>query len=66
MQRLLAREAKTRDIHQRSDKIVEGILKKRGEATCSTDEREEIITNVINDIKPIQEEHMLVQQPIGL
>lgn len=65
IQRVLAKEAKIADITLRADKIVTGVLKKKEKSTCTEEERNEIISNVTKEIKPIQEEQMLVQQPIG-
>jgi len=64
IQRVLAKEAKIADITLRADKIVTGVLKKKEKSTCTEEERNEIISNVTKEIKPIQEEQMLVQQPI--
>ena len=50
----------------RSDEIVKGIIGKKGSSGSITPEQKEaVLDDVLNKIQPIQEQHMLVQQPIG-
>ncbi|XP_067933938.1 tRNA-splicing endonuclease subunit Sen34-like [Watersipora subatra] len=64
-QRKLACENKKQEILSHADAIVVGVMKKRDQVEPSTTkERDEILNSIMDNIQPIEEKHMLVQQPI--
>jgi len=69
LQRKLALESKKSDIMSRSEKIVSGIIRKRGKdpKTCSDEEKKSVLDEILlqAELNPLQEQNMLVEQPVG-
>ncbi|KAF6025691.1 TSEN34 [Bugula neritina] len=67
-QRKLALESKKSDIMSRSEKIVSGIIRKRGKdpKTCSDEEKKSVLDEILlqAELNPLQEQNMLVEQPV--